>query len=155
MADPNSKSSHDDTMATSISHFNKTPWCKALIADPKWEPVTTVTRIAKRSTEDAFFAETLASERTIRQILTLYPREGEVRECRTIMELGPSVNGHPGLAHGGFVATVLDEILGLLISMKFGREWEEANRRGENPRLRPIFTACEYLPSFTFLKGGS
>ena len=163
-------------MTPAIAHFKKIQWCNTLIQNPAWEPVPTVTRIPKPSTEDAFFAETLASSRTIKHILTLRPKfpssysspssssspstpneskqDGKNQwsaELKSILEIGPGVNGHPGLAHGGFVATMLDEILGLLISLHFEREWEEQNRRGENPRLRPIFTACEFSCFFLFL----
>jgi acyl-coenzyme A thioesterase PaaI-like protein len=133
-------------MSNPIEYFKTVPWAADLINDPTWEPVDTSTRVPKQTTEDAFFAETLNTERTIRRILTLRPRarkggELEISQVRTILEVGPGVNGHPGLAHGGFVATLLDEVFGILIAFKLKAEKEGARNQGWETRNLPIFTA--------------
>ncbi|KAF2464679.1 uncharacterized protein BDR25DRAFT_241695 [Lindgomyces ingoldianus] len=107
-------------MADAIKHFNKVPWAAAMINDSTWTPRNTASRIPKPTFEDSFFAETLGTNRTIRYLLTLQPTKPEeeypqVREVRTIMDLGNGLNGHPNICHGGFVATMLDEIFGVLI----------------------------------------
>jgi thioesterase superfamily protein 4 len=33
----------------------------------------------------------------------------------TILELGDGLNGYPSICHGGFVATTMDEVCGVLI----------------------------------------
>ncbi|KAF2660463.1 hypothetical protein K491DRAFT_588907 [Lophiostoma macrostomum CBS 122681] len=130
-------------MAASIAYLNSIPWCNALINDPSWTPTRTTSRVPKASSEDSFFAETLGTERTIRHCLTLRPSVGrdadvQFEEVRTIMELGDGLNGHPKICHGGFVATMLDEVCGVLITqnlegkMRRAREkWGKSGDDGE------------------------
>ena len=97
-----------------IDQFSSAPWAAALINDPNWTPTRTDSRLPKASGEDSFFAETLATNRTIRALLTLRPVKEEedyfpYNEIVTIIDLGDGLNGHPQIAHGGFVATMLDE----------------------------------------------
>ncbi|CAK7226289.1 hypothetical protein SCUCBS95973_006150 [Sporothrix curviconia] len=40
-----------------------------------------------------------------------------ILELKALMRLGPGLNGHMGVSHGGIVATILDEVLGLLIPL--------------------------------------
>lgn len=137
-------------MAAAIAHLRKTPWAADLIDDPDWIPTRTTSRIAKPiTTEDSFFAETLGTERTIRHCLTLRPKEeaknGEVAfaEVRTIMDLGSGLNGHPNICHGGFVATMLDEVLGVLIQLNLEVMATELRwKDGKHPGLS-CFTACK------------
>ena len=104
----------------------------------------------KASKEDSFFAETLGTSRTIRHCLTLQPsvaRDADVlvKEVRTIMELGDGVNGHPEICHGGFVATMMDEVFGVLVTMMLESKMKKMRREGtlgENSGLN-CFTACK------------
>jgi hypothetical protein len=45
------------------------------------------------------------------------------------MDLGGGLNGYPGICHGGFVATMLDEVCGLLIVLNL----EKTGEGGEGP----------------------
>ncbi|KAF2198359.1 hypothetical protein GQ43DRAFT_378806 [Delitschia confertaspora ATCC 74209] len=133
-------------MGDSITFFKSIPWCAELIQDPLWEPVRTRSRTPKLTTEDAFFAETLSTERTVRHLLSLKPRElaGEgwgINEIKTILDLGNGVSGHPHIAHGGFVATMLDEILSMLITLNVVREHKEAREQGRDIGHTGLFTA--------------
>ncbi|KAF2107857.1 HotDog domain-containing protein, partial [Lophiotrema nucula] len=107
-----------------------------------WTPTRTATRIPKpKDDEDSFFAETLGTQRTIRQCLTLRPTKGadehpEVREVRTLLDLGSGMNGHPNVCHGGFVATMLDEILGVLVQLILEKKLKSRLHEGGN-----VFTA--------------
>ena len=150
------------TMAAAISHLRQTPWCAELIDSAAWTPTRTTSRIAKPiTTEDSFFAETLGTERTIRHCLTLRPKEedlnGDVpfRKVITIMELGSGLNGHPNICHGGFVATMLDEVLGVLIqlNLEVSSRQLRAKERG-HPGLS-CFTACKWLFVCSAVPGGS
>ncbi|KAF2687293.1 hypothetical protein K458DRAFT_415551 [Lentithecium fluviatile CBS 122367] len=119
-----------------IARLSRTPWCAALISSPSWTPTGTGSRVPKASTEDSFFAETLGTERTIRACLTLRLTEacedGEMPfpEVRTILELGDGVNGFPNIAHGGFAATMLDEVMGVLITTNIVERSERRKRAG-------------------------
>ncbi|CAK7229017.1 hypothetical protein SBRCBS47491_007106 [Sporothrix bragantina] len=50
-----------------------------------------------------------------------------ILELKALMRLGPGLNGHKGVSHGGIVATILDEVLGLLIPLN--RRRAKHNRR--------------------------
>jgi thioesterase superfamily protein 4 len=108
-------------MADAISdRLASIPWVSALLNDPKWTRTRTTSRVPKSSGEDSFFAETLATDRTIRACLTLRPTEmaeGDLpyREIITIVDLGDGLNGYPQICHGGMIATLLDEVCGVLI----------------------------------------
>ena len=71
-----------------------------------------------------------------------------IQEVRTLMDLGNGVNGHPDICHGGFVATVLDEVIGILLTLNL--EIERGRKCGEsvNEPMR-LFTACGFVGSFT------
>ena len=134
-------------------YFRKIPWCANLIDDPAWMPCNTSSRQAKGSTEDSFLAETLKSDRTIRKLLSMHRKaaaEGSpaIQEVRTLIDLGNGVNGHPNICHGGFVATMLDEAIGILLTLNL--EIEQGRKCGEsiNEPMR-LFTACGFVGSFT------
>jgi hypothetical protein len=103
------------------------------------------------TTEDSFFAETLGTDRTIRHCLTLRPRreerdgEAAFREVRTIMELGSGLNGHPNICHGGFVATMLDEVLGVLIQLNLEVKARKLKERDSGHPGLSCFTACKLI----------
>ena len=135
-------------MADAIAHLSQVPWCAALIQDPAWTPTRTDSRVPKPTSEDSFFAETLGTNRTIRYCLTLRPtqpeKEGpEFREVKTIMDLGDGLNGHPRICHGGFVATMLDEICGVLITLNLEKKIAKLREAGGPHSGMNCFTACE------------
>lgn len=79
--------------------------------------------LPSHNNSDAFFGQLLSSKDTIRaQVMlrsrehtsTVYPRIGETT---ILFALGPLLTGHANVAHGGLVATLLDETLGLLINV--------------------------------------
>ncbi|KIH88012.1 thioesterase superfamily [Sporothrix brasiliensis 5110] len=45
-----------------------------------------------------------------------------ILELKALMSIGPGINGHIGVAHGGIVATILDEVLGLLMPLNLARD---------------------------------
>jgi thioesterase superfamily protein 4 len=105
-----------------IDYFKSIPWCAELINNPNHTTTPTLSRIVKGSTEDSFFAETLQTDRTIRKCLTLNTRPDDtadppIREVLTFFELGNGLNGFPNISHGGFVATMLDEEMGILLTV--------------------------------------
>ncbi|KAF2748003.1 hypothetical protein M011DRAFT_401476 [Sporormia fimetaria CBS 119925] len=139
------------TEKETIDHFNETPWCKALITDPYWAPHRTRHQQARPRSKkyrkaDAFFADTLSTDRTIRYCLTLKPREIKTTEpayleIRTIMDLGNGLTGHPSICHGGFVATMLDEVLGVLIQLNLEKKMEKLKREDRKHPGLSCFTA--------------
>ncbi|OAG07995.1 uncharacterized protein CC84DRAFT_528774 [Paraphaeosphaeria sporulosa] len=110
--------------ADTIQRLSAIPWCRTLLESPEWTRTRTQSRVPKASTEDALFAETLGTQRTIRSCTAFRPtREcaigGELcyDELRVIYEIGEGVSGWPKIAHGGFVVTLLDESMGMLLQL--------------------------------------
>jgi thioesterase superfamily protein 4 len=105
-----------------VKYFKTIPWCRTIIENPAYHTSPTNSRVPKGSTEDSFFAETLQTDRTIRKCLTINTAPDDtldppIREVATFFELGNGVNGFPNICHGGFVATLLDEQMGILLSV--------------------------------------
>lgn len=107
-----------------IAYFKTIPWCRAIIENPLYHTSPTNSRRPKGTTEDSFFAETLQTDRTIRKCLSINVAPDDnfnftfpIREALTFFELGNGVNGFPNICHGGFVATLLDEVMGILLSV--------------------------------------
>jgi acyl-coenzyme A thioesterase PaaI-like protein len=104
-----------------LLHFRSIPWCSALLADPSFTITPTFARQFKESTEDSLIAETLHSPNAISHCLSAYrtPHDGQtwIEETRTFLKLGKGMNGGPNLLHGGMIATILDEAMGLLLTI--------------------------------------
>ncbi|KAL4865580.1 hypothetical protein BDV12DRAFT_188063 [Aspergillus spectabilis] len=113
----------DDT-----SHFRSIPWIAKLLHDSTFISIPIPSRIFKSSTEDSFFSTTINSPSTISACLTQYrhpppnsklfsPKSIPTTEIRIFCALGSDLNGYPGVLHGGMVATLLDECMGLILSL--------------------------------------
>lgn len=130
----------------SLAYFGAIPWCAALLAAPGMTVVLPNSRRALPSTEHSLFGETLRTERAVAAFVLFYeappppssasassssssssPSSGEseepslLREVQALVALGPGVNGHPEVCHGGVVAAVLDEVMGMLIPLNLVR----------------------------------
>lgn len=120
-----------NTLVSKISE----PWAVALLKDPDWMYAKTASRVPKASGEDSFFAETLATNRTIQALHTLKPvqeleEDFAYREIKEIAVLGDGLNGFPQICHGGFVATLLDEVCGVLIVLNMEKRMERLKKNG-------------------------
>lgn len=119
---------------TQVSKITE-PWAVALLKDRDWTHAKTASRVPKASGEDSFFAETLATDRTIRALHTLKPvkeldEDLAYREIKEIVVLGDGLNGYPQICHGGFVATMLDEVCGVLIVLNMEKRMERLRKTG-------------------------
>lgn len=118
---------------TDLAFFRSIPWCAAILDDSQRVIIPTSSRFPKENTEDAFFGETLKTDRTISACVSLYKApsnpDAQIQEVTTLLSLGPGVNGYPHVAHGGMIATILDEVMGILLSAKKDQE-EHLTRSG-------------------------
>lgn len=114
MASTNRQPSPEDD----IKHFKSIPWCLKHLQPPDTELIITsaYSRAPKPTTEDALFSETINTPSTLSHFILFYPRPRQPRsalpEIRGLITLGSSLDGHPGICHGGVVATIFDEVLG-------------------------------------------
>jgi acyl-coenzyme A thioesterase PaaI-like protein len=104
-----------------LAHFENIPWCAQLLSSPNIIITPTNSREYKASTEDALFAETFKTDDTISACLSFYSRPApglhRIEEIHTLLTLGYRLNGYPACAHGGIVATIIDEVMGMLLSV--------------------------------------
>ncbi|PQE15146.1 thioesterase superfamily protein [Rutstroemia sp. NJR-2017a BVV2] len=106
---------------TDLNFFNSIPWCADLLQDRDYIITPTFSREYKRSTEDSLFAETLKTPNTIQAALSLYRRPDDgakaITEARMLLSLGSGMNGSPHALHGGLIAAVIDDAMGLLLTL--------------------------------------
>jgi acyl-coenzyme A thioesterase PaaI-like protein len=128
----------DPALRAEHAHFAAIPWCAAHLQSPGWTAVPTRCRTRKSDGEDSLFAETLGTPATIPRCLTLARCEGvplvvvaasysssseelvapalAIPAIKTFWALGPALNGFPRVLHGGLVAALLDETIGILLT---------------------------------------
>jgi thioesterase superfamily protein 4 len=119
----------DTALINSIEHFKTIPWCAPIVSEKGWTAIPTRSREPKTSTEDSFFAQTLATPTTMSHHLTLVNaptiplpashRTGGpvvIPRVRNLWQLEHEVNGFPGIAHGGLLGSLCDEGMGILLT---------------------------------------
>ena len=101
-----------------LAYFESIPWCATLLNDPKYVIMPTHCREPQAGGMHSLFAETLKTDRTISACLSLYKKpaasDARIEETKTLLAIGSGVNGYAHICHGGIVATVLDEAMGIL-----------------------------------------
>ncbi|KAF2209856.1 hypothetical protein CERZMDRAFT_99916 [Cercospora zeae-maydis SCOH1-5] len=109
-----------------LGDFDDLEWAQAIIRDPAWEEIPFASRtIARNSTMQSLFSRTFATLDTLRACQAFTKsRDTNSKEASgasdymkneiiVIISLGRGLDGHPGLAHGGTIAALFDECLGL------------------------------------------
>jgi len=101
--------------------FHTTSWCRDLLLDPNLQTFVPSSRTIKADTEDSLFARTLNSgSSTISHCLAFHPRPHPHTETipylSLLLALGEDMNGFAGILHGGIVAALLDEAMGVLLT---------------------------------------
>lgn len=146
-------------MRADLAYFQSIPWSARLLEDSDIVITPTYSREYKASTEDSLFAETLKTEDTIRACLSFYKQQAVESEridaVHTLLSLGHGVNGYPRVAHGGIIATIVDEVMGILISINKERGLEST--QGDTVTaylhvnyLKPVATPQAVLVSAKF-----
>ena len=114
--------------------FLRIPWTASLINRPNLIFRVPGSRKYKTSTEDSLFAEILKTPRTIRSCISFYRKpasaQEKIDEVSTLMTTGDGMNGHPQTMHGGIVASVIDEAMGILQTVNAERDHMAAVGKG-------------------------
>ena len=111
-------------------------WCLEVLHDPSLCPIATPSRQPKANSEDSFVAETLATATTISAWQSFYKvllrppslsltdapivdhdTASVASELVSLLALGRGINGHTNIAHGGLIAAILDETMGMLVTL--------------------------------------
>jgi Thioesterase superfamily len=129
---------HNSASSASLAHFRSVPWAAKYLESSEYRLVPTSSRHLKPTGEDAFFARTINTPTTIPHCLSFcrarlqLPQAGSpfnrtssasvqsssstappVVDCVWLLHLAePGINGHPKTAHGGVLASILDELTG-------------------------------------------
>lgn len=149
-AAPSKESTQSQPTVDSSNIFWETPWCSNLLKDPSWIQRSIGRQFnPAHNDQDSFFARTLATPQALSSHLTLIPREHGQHSYPRILEtiklfaLGPYLSGHEFVAHGGLVATLLDETLGILIYVNEDVE-QEVNPAYELKRVMTLSLNLTY-----------
>ncbi|OBT65687.1 hypothetical protein VE03_03413 [Pseudogymnoascus sp. 23342-1-I1] len=119
-------------VTTDPAYFEAIPWCATLLADSEYTVVPSRFSQPNKDKRGELFTRTLATDNTITACIyqsrrpkqsnyassctTFRPSHPIVSEARAFLNTASGVNGFPGIAHGGFVASIIDEIMSFLIN---------------------------------------
>jgi len=144
----------------SLALISRTPWSAALLANPAFTWVDTPARFPQSSGENALFAQTLRTPSAIRACASFYNfptsfpssssssspppspspahPHGTIPETRMVLHLGSGLNVLPDICHGGLLALLCDEVMGLL--MTFHEDAQTVTARLNITYRRPVPT---------------
>ncbi|RAL06259.1 PaaI family thioesterase [Aspergillus ibericus CBS 121593] len=145
----------------SLTPFLHAPSLQSLLHHPDYLPIRTYSRIPKPSSgEDGYFANTLATSLTIPHVLTLRrrphllsalpaspplwpaptgsPTPIHAPDLFLLLDLAtPGVSGHPSTAHGGVIATALDEAMSYAVALYAPETGPQLAADGEGDDVPP------------------
>ncbi|EMC96997.1 hypothetical protein BAUCODRAFT_435262 [Baudoinia panamericana UAMH 10762] len=136
--------------------FQRIPWAAALLNQPDIVCAPVGSRVS-RDGKDSLYAETLKTSRTIANCVSIYKRPSEtdtsIDEVSTLLLIGDGLEGHANIMHGGIVATILDEGMGILQATNLDWEYSKKASKGlTNGELAPtgsgtftVFLNIKYL----------
>lgn len=108
----------DETSQQTLAHFRSIPWCAAHLQDSSFIPQHRPRQVTQNNGH-TLTGRTWNTDDTITHVLSTYrapttaPHDESSRgELRRFYTLGKGLNAHPGLLHGGVIATLLDSTLG-------------------------------------------
>lgn len=140
-----------------LDFFRTIPWCRSLTEDARYAFTVTFARQPKENQEDELLARTLKTASTIPTLLSYYKKPistiAPIEELRTLVSVGPGVNGWQDMLHGGIAATLLDELMGVLLHLNNDLLKQRAKAAGKTHEHSNTVTAeltVKYLkPVFT------
>ncbi|RMY31308.1 hypothetical protein D0866_07383 [Hortaea werneckii] len=134
-----------------------TPCIRALLAQPNTIIRVPSNRVSKLSTEDSLFADTLQTSRTFPECFIFYcdparsasrppsslpsstsndeeEESSRIQEVHFLVRVGDGLNGHPAILHGGIVAALVDEGMGVLQTVNHERAYALSIQREKKAR---------------------
>nr|POE78437.1 putative dynamin-related protein 4a [Quercus suber] len=148
------------TLNDATTPFLAIPWTASLLSHADLVIHVPDSRKVKRlpDTEDSLFADILSSDRTVQSCVSFYPNpespSHKIREISTLLLVGNGMNGHAGILHGGIVATIIDEAMGILQSANREREFHYAKSQATPNGKPPLLGAATFTVELkvTYLK---
>lgn len=106
------------TLEEDLQSLRAIPWCRKLIEDSDMVIAPFGSRTYKDDGEDALFSTTIKTDGTIKSAICLYkkapPATRYVEEIHSLFTLGNMLDGISRVCHGGIIATLFDEVFGIL-----------------------------------------
>lgn len=133
--------------ADNTAPFLQIPWIAQQLQSPQTTCIVPGCRLEKSTGEDSLMAEILKTPRTIRHCICFHPTTPspteDVTEVSSAMIVGDGMNGHPAIMHGGIVATLCDEAMGIYMSVNVERHRRrlDIKKRHEEEQIMTAFTA--------------
>jgi acyl-coenzyme A thioesterase PaaI-like protein len=129
-----------------LAHFLAIPWAAEHLQGPNIRSVIPYTRRVKPGEElEPLISRVLNTSETISHFLLFYelpPNPADqLDELKGLLTLESGLDGFPGACHGGIVATILDEMLGLLIPINVRRGAFAKDARAMTAYLNTKFLA--------------
>ena len=131
-------------------------WCANWIKSPDYCIALIKPPQTASDSRGALLGTTLRTDDTIRAAICLYRIEqAQVSEIVVLFDIGTGLNGLPGAAHGGIIATLLDEACGMFVASLVGPQAQDlvlATRQTKCATIWPsAVTATLYLNT-TYVK---
>lgn len=131
-------------------------WCASWIRNPDYHVALMKAPNSSPELGGALLGKTLATDDTIRAAVCLYKIEqAQIKETVILFDIGTGLNGLPGAAHGGIIATLLDEACGIFVASLVGAKAQDLLRNTTKENCATIWpssgTATLYL-NVTYLK---
>ncbi|KAI6872298.1 hypothetical protein KC343_g1761 [Hortaea werneckii] len=138
----------------SLPFTPSTPWIRSLVTQPNTSIRVPSNRVSKLSTEDSLFADTLQTSRTFPECFIFHrgpalaasrssslderddaeEEQSRIQEVHFLVRVGDGLNGHPAILHGGIVAALVDEGMGVLQTVNHERAHAVSVQREERAR---------------------
>ncbi|EFQ35536.1 thioesterase superfamily protein [Colletotrichum graminicola] len=116
-------------LTQTVAELEVLPWCRTILTQPGVTIFTPQSRDPKNTNpHDRFFGETLNHAEGIPACVSFHPEspgKSVITELSILFALSRGVDGYPGIAHGGIVATLIDEVLGVLIQRNMETERDD------------------------------
>ena len=118
-----------DVSQSTLDHFCSVPFAQSTLDDPSFRIYSSSRKVTDNGKGHTLTGRTWNTDSTIRELLSLsrpstsdapLPQPEAYRaEVRRLYTFGGDLNAHPGLLHGGVIASVLDSTLGNAIGVQF------------------------------------
>ncbi|KAM5347890.1 hypothetical protein ACJ41O_007714 [Fusarium nematophilum] len=115
-----------DLFASELAFFASFPWTAALLSTPEAIPFLPGCRNPASPLHDQFFGASLNNPRGLSHLISFFRTPSvdaardpsrSITEAITLVSVGDGVSGYPGVVHGGFVASLLDESMGMVFEL--------------------------------------
>jgi acyl-coenzyme A thioesterase PaaI-like protein len=119
-------SDNDLAIARERRYFEAIPWCRELLEAPGISTFLARFPNTGDNLQDRFFSHTINTPTGIPACIGFSGAPAKetnlISEVSTLFSLEKDLNGYPGVVHGGVVAALIDETMGVMIARNMSLE---------------------------------